>query len=82
MIRFRRVLGRRSVAGCRAARVIWLRATWALLVPALVAESTPWGVQNVRQTGLNLSELSVLSTNGDIYSANSAQGPITLSRSG
>jgi len=76
-------MGSFCVATRRAIRVDVLLAAWALLIPALMADSTPWGVQNITQTGIPLSQLSpVLATNGNIYLVGGSGGSISVEEVG
>ena len=54
-----------------AARGIMPRLALLLVIRAMMADSLPWGVQDIRQTGIRSSdvEVAVLSPNGDIYLA-------------
>src|ERR1700722_19857179 len=68
---FRRKWARYFVAVCRMLRGVLVHSSWALLVPALVAGPTPWGV-GAPQTGIKLTgPVPLLSPGGDLYFCNS-----------
>lgn len=58
-------------AVCHIFRGVVLPVSWALLIPALMADSTPWGV-SATQTGISLTAgVPLLSPAGDLYFCNS-----------
>ncbi|MBZ5619961.1 MAG: hypothetical protein LAQ69_14750 [Acidobacteriia bacterium] len=58
------------------------RLALLLVIRAMMADSLPWGVQDIRQTGIRSSdvEVAVLSPNGDIYLAGRPEETALLSK--
>ncbi len=61
----------RFEAVCPTLRRVVVHASWALLIPTLAAQPTPWGA-SVEQTGINLAgPVPLLAPGGDLYFCNS-----------
>ena len=60
-------------------RIVPLLPFRMLIVPALAAGSSPWGVQSIRQTNIPLGDFlpPVLSPEGDIYLAGTQAATIS-----